>query len=163
MQRVMQQPGGMEQLKGKQQREFNPRVLSLCAGASSQAIVNINGSVADINNLASPLPTLTLTIPTPGFSPAHEQDLRWNSSLPQTSAYLSPQDASPSHGQSPCCSPMSGYLTTGSTTSSSGLSGFFLNDSCPVLEGHDSRGRLRNRSSSVSISDQEPDCGRSHL
>ena len=83
--RVMQQPGGMEQLKGKQQREFNPRVLSLCDGASSRAIVNINGSVADINILVPPLPTPTLAIPTPSISLAHvqDQDLRWHSSSPQ--------------------------------------------------------------------------------
>lgn len=63
----------------------NPCVSSLHAEASSRAIVDINDSVVDINNLAPPLPTPTLAIPTPSISLAHvqDQDLGWNSSLPQ--------------------------------------------------------------------------------
>ena len=63
----------------------NPQVLSLHAEAFSRAIVDINDSVVDINNLAPPLPTPILAIPTPSISLAHvqDQDLRWNSSLPQ--------------------------------------------------------------------------------
>ena len=63
----------------------NPQVLSLRAEASSRANVDINDSVADIDNLTPPLPTPTLAISTPSISPAHvqDQDLRWNSSSPQ--------------------------------------------------------------------------------
>ena len=70
----------------------NPRISSLRAEACSRAIVDINDSVVDINNLAPPLPTPALAISTPSISPAHEQDqnLRWNSSSPQMPGYLSP-------------------------------------------------------------------------
>ena len=109
----------------------NPRVSSLRADASSRAIVDIDDSVANTNNLAPPLPIPTFAIPTRSISPDHiqDRDLRWNLSSPQMPGYLSPQDASPSRGRSPCCSPISGYLPTSSTTSSSGLSGLFSNDS----------------------------------
>ena len=141
----------------------NPRVSSLRAEASSRAIVDIEDSVADINSLVPPLPTPTLAIPTRSISPAcvQDQDLRWNSSSPRMPGYLSPQDALPSCGRSPCCSPVSSYLTTGLTTSSSGL---YSNNFHSVSEGRsDSRGRSRNRGSSASISDQLPECGRSRL
>ena len=74
--------------------------------------------------------------------------------------YLSPQDASPSCEQSPCCSLVSGYLTMGSITSSSGL---YSNNSRSVSESRsDNRGHSRNYGSLASISDQEPERGRSH-
>ena len=56
-----------------------------------------------------------------------------------------------------CGSPMSGYLTTGSTTSSFGL---YSNNPRSISEGRsDSRGRSRNRGSSVSIPDKSLSVG----
>ena len=106
----------------------NPWVSSLRAEASSRTIVDIDDSVADINNLTPPLSAPTLAIPTPSISPAHvqDQDLCCNSFSSQMPGYFSPQDALPSRGRLPCHSLVSGYLMTGSTTSSSGS---YSNDS----------------------------------
>ena len=139
---------------------LNPRVNTLRSEVSYRPVGSRSPEADQPPILVQPTPTVA--IPTPAISPAHirEHASRYSTASPtRVSGYLSPQDASPSRGRSPCPSPVSSYVTTGSTTSSSGL---FSLDSRSVSESRsDSRGRSRTRGSSVSTSDQEPERGRS--
>ncbi|KAI5118004.1 hypothetical protein M0805_008103 [Coniferiporia weirii] len=148
------------------QPKMNPRIASLKSesGVRSPPMSSSNSMPpADGTSTIGISSTPANAIPTPGISSAHEQEFVQMRSPPESptiqAGLLSPPDVSPGRGRSICTSPVSGYMTSGSATSSSGLTS---GDSRSVSESRsDSRGRSRTRNSSVSASDQEVDRGRS--
>ncbi|EJD08566.1 uncharacterized protein FOMMEDRAFT_16886 [Fomitiporia mediterranea MF3/22] len=132
------------------QPKINPRIASLksesgwCSPPSSPPQTN-----TEINTSLAPSST-TLAIPTPGISPAHEQEYARMRTPPDSpvlrSGLLSPPDMSP-RGRSICTSPVSGSATSSSQARS---------ESRSVSESRsDSRGRSRTRNSSLASSPEQ--------
>ncbi|KAH8110828.1 hypothetical protein DFH11DRAFT_1513950 [Phellopilus nigrolimitatus] len=149
-------------------QKLNPRIASLKGGSSYRSPPLTSQPSLDGTTMVNTSPAPAVAIPTPGISPAHEQDYAQMRSPPESpvlhAGLLSPPDMSP-RGRSVCTSPVSGYLTSGSATSATSAtssSGLASDASRSVSESRsDSRGRSRTRNSSLSASDQEPERGRS--
>lgn len=130
------------------QPKINPRIASLKSEGAyrSPTSSNLTATAPDPANETTNIPSTQLS--------THSE------SLIQQSGLLSPPDVSPGRGRQISTSPVSGYQSSGSPSSSSpaGLSR-------SISDGRrdsrsDSRGRSRTRSS-ISPSDQEMDRGRS--
>ena len=139
------------------QPKVNPRIASLRSESGCRS-----PSPSSPSSLGSDAPTLvpsspTLAIPTPGISPAHQEEYMRMRSPPDSpvlhTGLLSPE-MSP-RGRSACVSPVSGSATSSSVIRSGSRSG--------SESRSESRGRSRTRNSSLASSpDQgEPERGRS--
>ncbi|THH05985.1 hypothetical protein EW145_g4397 [Phellinidium pouzarii] len=142
--------------------EFPPKVNPRIASLKSETSYRSPQSLAD-GTMSAGVPSIPSgAMLTPGISTALEEPAQVRSqpdSPLMQSGLLSPPEMSPGRGRSTCTSPVSGYMTSGSATSSSGLTS---TDSRSVSESRsDSRGRSRTRNSSASTFDQEQDRGRS--
>lgn len=144
------------------QPKVNPRIASLKSEGAYRTSSSSNLSATAPDNITQS--TTTATVPIPGVSLVNQHDTSTQSRSPPESpvpqaGLLSPPDMSPGRGRSICTSPVSGYLTSGSATTSSGV---FSDTSRSISDSRsDSRGRSRTRNSSISTSDQEPERGRS--